>query len=106
MVINKLMWRPIFIILLYPCEVTDVLADGILAIVVPMLSDMEVIVTESPTITLESVVGVADFVEVVEVLDVLIIDLVPAIDVDILADENVNGLAAVMTPLEFTLPAP
>ena len=41
-----------------------------------------------------------------DLLAVLVIDVVTAIDVDMLADENVNGLAAVMTPLEFTLPAP
>ena len=40
------------------------------------------------------------------VLAIIIIDVVPAIDVDILADGSVNGLAAMMTPLEFTLPAP
>ena len=42
-----------------------------------------------------------------DLLSVLIIDSVTVInDVDMLADENENGLAAVMTPLEFTLPAP
>ena len=41
-----------------------------------------------------------------DLLAVLVIDVVTAIDVDMLADENENGLAAVMTPLEFTLPAP
>ena len=41
-----------------------------------------------------------------DLLAVLVIDVVTAIDVDMLADENANGLAAVMTPLEFTLSAP
>ena len=38
-----------------------------------------------------------------DLLAVLVIDVVTAIDVDMLADENENGLTAVMTPLEFTL---
>ena len=41
-----------------------------------------------------------------DLLTVLVIDVVTAIDVGMLADENENGLAAVMTPLEFTLSAP
>ena len=109
MVANRLTWITIFSRFSHPCTVTDVLANGMLAVVVVMLSGMEIIVVESPTITLESFVGVTDVVEVVEVVEVigmLIIDVATAIDVDILADENVNGLAAVMTPLEFTLPAP
>ena len=35
-----------------------------------------------------------------------IIDVLAAIDVDMLADENVDGLVVVMTSLEFALSAP
>ena len=38
--------------------------------------------------------------------DAAIIDVVSVTDVDILTDENANGLAAVMTPLEFTWSTP
>ena len=41
-----------------------------------------------------------------DMLAVPIIDFVSATDVNMLADENVNGLAAVITPLELTLSAP
>ena len=41
-----------------------------------------------------------------DVMTVVVFDVVTIIDVDMLADENENGLAAVMTPLEFTLSAP
>ena len=60
---------------------------------------------------MESMVGVAYAGDVragalTDWLSVLIIDVVSAIDIDMLTDKNVNGLAAVMIPLEFTLPAP
>ena len=61
----------------------------------------------TPAITLKFLLGVVCVVDVLtDILDVVIIDVVSTIDVDMLADENVNGLAAVMTPLEFTLPSP
>ena len=41
-----------------------------------------------------------------DALAVAIIDVVSSSGVDMLAGENVNGLAAVTTPLEFTLSAP
>ena len=41
-----------------------------------------------------------------DLLAVLVIDVVTAIDVDMLADENAKGLLAVMTPSESTLPSP
>ena len=69
---------------------------------VGMLSVMEIIVMDTPKITLEFVVRATSSVDV---LDVVITGFVTAIDVDILADENVNGLAVVMTP-ELTFPAP
>ena len=73
---------------------------------VDMLSEIENIVMPTPAITLEFVVAIAYSGDVLAgVLSVLITDVVTAIDVvDMLADENANGLAAVMTPLEFTLP--
>ena len=44
--------------------------------------------------------------QLINLLNVLVLDVLTAIDVDMLADENVNDLAAVMTPLEFTFSAP
>ena len=88
--------------------VTDVLVVVILGAGVGMLSYMENIAMNTPAITLELMVGVAYAVDVLTnlLLYALIIEAVTAVDVDILADENVSDLAAVMTPLEFTLPAP
>ena len=79
MITNKLMWSAIFTSFSHPCVMSGVLADVIWGVVVNMLSD---------------------------VMTVAIIDVVSATDVDILTDENVNDLAAVMTPLEFTLSGP
>ena len=88
-----------------PCEVTTVLDDIMFGAAIDMLSDdIEIIVMTIPAVTLEFVVVGAAYA--VDVLTVLIIEVVPAIDIDMLADENTNGFAAVMTPLEFTLPAP
>ena len=105
MVINRLMWRPIFISLSHPCEVTDGLTDVIIDVGVDMLTDMGIIVMVTPTITLEFLVGVAYAVDVLtdlltNLLSVLIIDVVTVIDVDMFADETFNPL---MTPSEFTL---
>ena len=114
------MWIVISIISSHPRAVTDVLADGMFVVVVDMLSevmigvvyimlsDLEISVVATP---LEFVVGVVYSGDVLtdllgELLAALIIDVVTVIDVDILVDENVNGLADAMTPLEFTLPAP
>ena len=80
-------------------------ADAMLGVGVDMLSGMEIIVMTTPAITLEFVVGVAGAEDVLVdllagALAVIIGDVVPAIGVvDMLADENVNGLAV-------TLPAP
>ena len=41
-----------------------------------------------------------------DVLAVKITDILPAIDVDMFADESTNGLAAVITPLDFALSSP
>ena len=86
------------------------MADGMLG--VDMLPGMEIIVMATPAITLAVVVGVVYAEDVLvdllaDVLTVVMSDVVSVIDaVDMLANENVNRLAAVMTPLEFTLPAP
>ena len=108
MVTNRLMWIAISRNSTHPCEVNDPLADGMIGVGVGVLSGMGIIVMTIPAITLEFVVGAgADAVDVLtDLLTVPIIDVVSDIDVDMFADENVNGLAVMMTPLEFTLSAP
>ena len=103
MVSNRLVWATIFSKFSYPCEVTDALADGMIVVDVDVFPDIGIIVMATPSITLEFVVGV---IYDADVLTVVIIGVVSATDVDMLADENVNGLAVAMTPLESTLPAP
>ena len=69
------------------------------------LSDVGVDMLE--IIVMAFVVGVAETVVVLtDLLTVVIIVAVSVTDVDMLADENASSLAAVMTPLEFTLSAP
>ena len=68
-----------FISFSHPRAVIDVLTDVMIGVGVGMLSD---------------------------VLAVAITDVMSFIDVDMLANENINGLAVMTTPLEFTLPAP
>ena len=70
-----------FIRFSHPCVATDVPTDAMIGAGIDMLSDMDIIVTPTPAITLEFVVTM------------------PAIDVDMIADENINGLVAVMNPL-------
>ena len=78
-----------------------------LGVGVDMLSDMEIIVIPIPPITLEFVMRITYAVDVLtDVLNVVITDVVPTIDVDMLTDENAKGLLAVMIPSEFTLPSP
>ena len=78
---------------------TDVPADGITVVRVDMLT--------APSIILKFVVKISYAAGVLtDVSAVPITDVVPGTDVDILNDENVNGLAAVMTPLELTLSSP
>ena len=79
----------------------DMMTDVMFGVGVDMLTDMEIIVT--PAITLEFWGGVE---YVVDLVTVLIIDVVSAIDVGMLADENASGLAAAMTSSEFTLSVP
>ena len=74
---------------------------------VDMLSDMEIILMANPAITVELVVRITDTVEMLfEVLTVTIFGIVSFSDVDMLTDENIHGLAAIVTPLKFTLPSP
>ena len=97
------MWSAIFISFVHLCEVTDVM----IGIGADMLPCIGIIAMATPAITWEFVVAEAYAVDVLtDLLEAVTFDVVTVIDVDILADENVNGLAAVMTPLEFTLPAP
>ena len=77
------------------------LSDVMIVVGVTVLCAIEIIVMDTPAITLEFVVGI---VSSVELLTVVITGVVSGIDV--LADEGANGLAAVMTPLEFPLPEP
>ena len=82
--------------------------DVMIVVGFDMLSYIEIIAMTTPVITLGSMVAVVYAVHVLNnlLVTVPIVDIVSATDVDMLADENVNGLGAVMTPLEFTLPAP
>ena len=98
------MWRAIFSRFSHLCAVTVVLDDLMFGVGVDMLSGMDLIVMVTPAIFLELVVAVWADVPAGR-LTVLMIDFVIAIEVDMLTDENLNGLAAAMTPLEFTLSA-
>ena len=108
------MWRAIFIRFSNPCVVTDALTDVMLGVSMltdvmlglGMSIDIGIIVTATPAITLEFMVGVARAVNMLGALGVVIVDVVSVIDVDMLADVNANDLAAVMAPLEFTLSSP
>ena len=88
MINNRTMWSSTFTSFLHPCAVTDVMID----VGVDTLDD--------------TILGVGVDMSTDE-LAVPIIDVVSVTDVDMLADdENVNVLAAVMTPLGFTLSSP
>ena len=91
MVINMLMWSATLNSFSRPCAVIDALDDLTLGVGADLLTDI--------------MLGVGVDV-LTDLLTVPIIDVVSDIDVDMLADENVNGLAAVMPPLDFTLSAP
>ena len=80
----------------------DMFLCGVMIVVgVTVLCVIEITVMDTPAITLEFVVRIASCVDV---LAVVITDVVS--DIDVLADEGANGLAAVVTRLEFTLPVP
>ena len=103
--------------------VTDVIADGMRVVRVDMLSgevligvdvdmlsgfdtlsEMEIIAMATLAITLEFVVEIACTGDALtDVSAAPITDIVPGTDVDILNDENINGLAAVMTRVGLTL---
>ena len=76
----------------------EMLSDSIFDVGVEMLSDMEIIVLTTSVITLGFVVGVTS---TVDVLTIVITDVVSVIDM--FAE---NGLAAVVTALEFSLSSP
>ena len=83
MITNRLMWITIFSIFTNPCAATDSLTYVILTVGVEILRGM--------------------------VFDVgvdMLITIIPDTDVGILAAENANCLATMMTPLEFILSAP
>ena len=83
------------------------LKDVMFDVAVDMLPDTDIVAMDTPAITLDFVVEIASAAGVLtDVSAVPITDVVPGTDVDILNDENVNGLAAVMTPLELTLSSP
>ena len=71
------------------------LDGGILGVSADMLSDMDIIAVTTPPIPLEFVVRIS---YAVDVLTVLIIDVVSAIGVEMLANENSNGLVTVICP--------
>ena len=71
------------------------LDGGILGVSADMLSDMDIIAVTTPPIPLEFVVRIS---YAVDVLTVLIIDVVSVIGVEMLANENSNGLVTVICP--------
>ena len=80
------------------------LKDVMLDVVADMLPDTDIIAMDTPAITLEFVGEIAYAAGVLtDVSAVPITGVVPDTDVDILNDENLNGLAAVMTRLELIL---
>ena len=88
MVTNMPMWSATLNSFSRPCAVIDALDDLTLDVGADLLTDI--------------MLGVGVDV-LTDMLAVPIIDVVSDIDVDMLADdENLNGLAALMLPLEFT----
>ena len=79
---------------------------GVMLVVdVDVLSGMEIIVVVNPAITLGFMVGVSYTVDMpdgvlINVLSVAKVGNVTDTNVSMLADDNVNVLAAAMTPLE------
>ena len=78
---------------------TDISTEVMLGVSIDLLPDIAVIVMATLAINLAFMVEEAYETGIVT-------GVVSVIDVDVLADENVNGLIAVMTPSEVTLPAP
>ena len=122
---NRLMWNAIFNSFLHRRAAPDgmlgvgvdmssrfilgvglnMFSEVILEVSVDVLSDIVFFVMVSPAVTLTVVMAYAADV-MTDVPCFVTFDVVPAINVDMFADENVHGLAAVMTPSEFTFPAP
>ena len=75
----------------------DMMSDGMIGFGVGMLTFVEIIVVVPPAISVEFVVEVAYALDVLADLAVGIIDVVSDSDVDMLADENANGLVVVVT---------
>ena len=83
------------------------LIDSKLGIAVDMLSDTDVFNVDTPAINLEFMVETVNTGNVMTDMSAIpITDVAYGTDVDILANENANGLAAVRTPLESTLSSP
>ena len=83
------------------------LIDAKLDGAVDMLADTDIFAMDTPAMTLEFMVEIAYAGDALtDVSAVPITDVVSGTDVDILANEKVNGVAAVMAPLESTLPSP
>ena len=82
----------------------DIDLGVMIAVGVCMLIDAKLVAMDTPGITLEFVVEMAYAGDALtDVSAVPITEVVSGTDVDILANENVNGLAVVMTALESTL---
>ena len=80
------------------------LIDSKLDIAVDMLSDTDVFTMDTPAMNLEFMVETVNTGNVLADMSAIpITDVAYGTDVDILANENLNGLAAVRTPLESTL---
>ena len=124
---NRLMWSAIFNSSSHPCAAPDgmfgvgvdmssgfilgvglnMFSEVIIDVSVDVLPDIAIALMVNPAVTLIVVIGVAYTVDVLaNVPCFLTFGVVPAIDVDMFADENVRGLATVMTPSEFTFSAP
>ena len=118
------MWNAIFNSSSHPCAATDgmfgvgvdmssnfilgvalnIFSEVILGLGVDVLSDTTIVLMDTPPVTLTVVVTHA-VVDVPGVSSFITFGVVPAIDVDMFADENVRGLEAVITPSKFSFPA-
>ena len=83
------------------------LIDEKLGVAVDMSADTGISAMDTPAMTLEFVVGIAYAGDALtDVSAVPINDVLSGTDADILANENVNGLATAMIPLESALSSP
>ena len=117
---NRLIWSAIFNSFSHPCAAIDGMfgfdvgmsSGFILGVGLDMFSEVIIdfsvdVFPDSRAVTLKVIIGAAyAVVDVVTgVPSFVTFGVVPAIDVDMFADESVRGLAAVMTPSEFSFPA-